>query len=135
MAWPVKKRDTLQKTHRAAFGEILTTMITSDWLSFFASGIIIFSYLFFVIDYCTIFCASGIFIFLMPLILRSNNWDWQNYPKTRFASEYGFQAFPAFSVLEPVNFFPQNLWWDVKTTFHDLLQPLLYWIELDSWIR
>ena len=34
--------------------------------------------------------------------LRSNNWEWQNYPKTRFASEYGFQAFPAFSVLEPV---------------------------------
>ena len=34
--------------------------------------------------------------------IRSNNWEWQNYPKTRFASEYGFQAFPAFSVLEPV---------------------------------
>ena len=57
------------------------------------------------------FCVSGIFLFLMPSILRSNNWEWQNYPKTRFASEYGFQAFSAFSVLEPVitTFFCQKM--------------------------
>jgi len=45
---------------------------------------------------------------------KSNNWDWQNYPKTRFASEYGFQAFPAFSVLEPVS----ELWdWSVGSAW------------------
>ena len=34
---------------------------------------------------------------------RDNNWDWTIYPQTRFASEYGFQSFPAFEVLEPVS--------------------------------
>ena len=34
---------------------------------------------------------------------RDNNWDWRIYPQTRFASEYGFQSFPAFDILEPVS--------------------------------
>ena len=34
---------------------------------------------------------------------RDNNWDWTIYPQTRFASEYGFQSFPAWEVLEPVS--------------------------------
>ena len=34
---------------------------------------------------------------------NDNNWDWTIYPLTRFASEYGFQSFPAFEVLEPVS--------------------------------
>ena len=34
---------------------------------------------------------------------RDNNWDWRIYPATRFASEYGFQSWPAFNILEPVS--------------------------------
>ena len=34
---------------------------------------------------------------------KENNWDWTTYPKTRFASEYGFQSFPSFEILEPVS--------------------------------
>ena len=45
--------------------------------------------------------------------LRSNNWEWQNYPQTRFASEYGFQAFPAFSVLEPVDSITVSIFTDI----------------------
>ncbi|NWI17169.1 MANBA mannosidase, partial [Crypturellus soui] len=30
-------------------------------------------------------------------------WDWTHYPKTRFASEYGFQSWPSFSTLEKVS--------------------------------
>ncbi|XP_072351307.1 beta-mannosidase isoform X2 [Scyliorhinus torazame] len=30
-------------------------------------------------------------------------WDWTLYPKTRFASEYGFQSWPSFSTLETVS--------------------------------
>lgn len=34
---------------------------------------------------------------------KENNWDWTIYPKTRFASEYGFQSYPSFEILEPVS--------------------------------
>ena len=34
---------------------------------------------------------------------RENNWDWTIYPKTRFASEYGFQSFPAFAIVQSVS--------------------------------
>jgi len=34
---------------------------------------------------------------------KENNWDWTTYPKTRFASEYGFQSYPSFEILEPVS--------------------------------
>ncbi|XP_041669117.1 beta-mannosidase-like [Cheilinus undulatus] len=30
-------------------------------------------------------------------------WDWRNFPRTRFASEYGFQSWPSFSTLQPVS--------------------------------
>ncbi|XP_066487821.1 beta-mannosidase-like [Tiliqua scincoides] len=30
-------------------------------------------------------------------------WDWTSYPRTRFASEYGFQSWPSFSTLEKVS--------------------------------
>ncbi|TRY79762.1 hypothetical protein TCAL_08106 [Tigriopus californicus] len=30
-----------------------------------------------------------------------DTWDYKIYPKTRFASEYGFQSFPSFEVLKP----------------------------------
>uniref|UniRef100_A0A8C8RIX0 Beta-mannosidase n=2 Tax=Pelusios castaneus TaxID=367368 RepID=A0A8C8RIX0_9SAUR len=33
----------------------------------------------------------------------SDCWDWTVYPKTRFASEYGFQSWPSFSTLEKVS--------------------------------
>lgn len=29
-------------------------------------------------------------------------WDWRTFPRTRFASEYGFQSWPSFSTLRPV---------------------------------
>lgn len=29
-------------------------------------------------------------------------WDWRTFPRTRFASEYGFQSWPSFSALQPV---------------------------------
>ncbi|KAF7666144.1 hypothetical protein LDENG_00116800 [Lucifuga dentata] len=32
-----------------------------------------------------------------------NCWDWQTFPRTRFASEYGFQSWPSFSTLQPVS--------------------------------
>lgn len=32
----------------------------------------------------------------------SDCWNWTVYPKTRFASEYGFQSWPSFSTLEKV---------------------------------
>ncbi|XP_042338594.1 beta-mannosidase-like, partial [Plectropomus leopardus] len=28
-------------------------------------------------------------------------WDWRTFPRTRFASEYGFQSWPSFSTLQP----------------------------------
>ncbi|XP_075905667.1 beta-mannosidase [Nelusetta ayraudi] len=30
-------------------------------------------------------------------------WDWTKFPRTRFASEYGFQSWPSFSALQPVS--------------------------------
>ncbi|XP_040055858.2 beta-mannosidase [Gasterosteus aculeatus] len=30
-------------------------------------------------------------------------WDWRTFPRTRFASEYGFQSWPSFSTLKPVS--------------------------------
>ncbi|XP_047466185.1 beta-mannosidase [Mugil cephalus] len=30
-------------------------------------------------------------------------WDWTSFPRTRFASEYGFQSWPSFSTLQPVS--------------------------------
>uniref|UniRef100_A0A1A8CE61 Beta-mannosidase n=1 Tax=Nothobranchius kadleci TaxID=1051664 RepID=A0A1A8CE61_NOTKA len=33
----------------------------------------------------------------------SDCWDWKTFPRTRFASEYGFQSWPSFSTLEPVS--------------------------------
>ncbi|XP_068537934.1 beta-mannosidase [Anas acuta] len=33
----------------------------------------------------------------------SDCWNWTVYPKTRFASEYGFQSWPSFSTLEKVS--------------------------------
>ncbi|KAG7234597.1 hypothetical protein INR49_002226 [Caranx melampygus] len=32
-----------------------------------------------------------------------NCWDWRTFPRTRFASEYGFQSWPSFSTLQPVS--------------------------------
>ncbi|XP_019953631.2 beta-mannosidase isoform X1 [Paralichthys olivaceus] len=33
----------------------------------------------------------------------SDCWDWRTFPRTRFASEYGFQSWPSFSTLQPVS--------------------------------
>ncbi|KAF6724384.1 Beta-mannosidase [Oryzias melastigma] len=33
----------------------------------------------------------------------SDCWDWTTFPRTRFASEYGFQSWPSFSTLQPVS--------------------------------
>ncbi|XP_076002860.1 beta-mannosidase [Genypterus blacodes] len=33
----------------------------------------------------------------------SDCWDWRTFPRTRFASEYGFQSWPSFSTLKPVS--------------------------------
>ncbi|XP_061599990.1 beta-mannosidase [Cololabis saira] len=30
-------------------------------------------------------------------------WDWRTFPRTRFASEYGFQSWPSLSTLQPVS--------------------------------
>jgi len=40
-------------------------------------------------------------------------WNWTVYPKTRFASEYGFQSWPSFSTIEKV-----------RRGFHTLLSHL-----------
>lgn len=45
-------------------------------------------------------------------------WNWTMYPKTRFASEYGFQSWPSFSTIEKV-----------RLGFHTLLSPLLSFSE------
>ncbi|RLW09380.1 hypothetical protein DV515_00002554 [Chloebia gouldiae] len=34
---------------------------------------------------------------------NSDCWNWTMYPKTRFASEYGFQSWPSFSTIEKVS--------------------------------
>ena len=33
----------------------------------------------------------------------ANTWDWHVYPKPRFCSEYGFQSFPSFELMEGVS--------------------------------
>nr|XP_043903841.1 beta-mannosidase [Solea senegalensis]XP_043903842.1 beta-mannosidase [Solea senegalensis] len=33
----------------------------------------------------------------------SDCWDWRTFPRTRLASEYGFQSWPSFSTLQPVS--------------------------------
>lgn len=38
-------------------------------------------------------------------------WDWRTFPRTRFASEYGFQSWPSFSTLQPVGDEPSTLIW------------------------
>lgn len=45
-------------------------------------------------------------------------WNWTVYPKTRFASEYGFQSWPSFSTIEKV-----------RLGFHTLLSLLLSFSE------
>lgn len=45
-------------------------------------------------------------------------WNWAAYPKTRFASEYGFQSWPSFSTIKKV-----------RLGFHTLLFPLLSFSE------
>jgi beta-mannosidase len=32
-----------------------------------------------------------------------NTWDWRKFPKPRFCSEYGFQSFPSFELMEGVS--------------------------------
>ncbi|XP_078419500.1 beta-mannosidase [Cetorhinus maximus] len=41
-------------------------------------------------------------------------WDWTRFPKTRFASEYGFQSWPSFSTLEMVSS-PED--WNYNSSF------------------
>lgn len=49
---------------------------------------------------------------------NSDCWNWTVYPKTRFASEYGFQSWPSFSTIEKV-----------RLGFHTLLCSLLSFSE------
>ncbi|XP_029452909.1 beta-mannosidase isoform X2 [Rhinatrema bivittatum] len=44
----------------------------------------------------------------------SDCWDWKTFPKTRFASEYGFQSWPSFSTLEQISA-PED--WSYKSNF------------------
>uniref|UniRef100_A0A4W3J9R8 Beta-mannosidase n=1 Tax=Callorhinchus milii TaxID=7868 RepID=A0A4W3J9R8_CALMI len=46
----------------------------------------------------------------------SDCWDWTQFPKTRFASEYGFQSWPSFSTLEKVSS-PED--WFYNSSFMD----------------
>ena len=48
-------------------------------------------------------------------------WNWTVYPKTRFASEYGFQSWPSFSSIKKV-----------RLGFHTLLSPLLSFSEMNE---
>ncbi|XP_073340453.1 beta-mannosidase [Pagrus major] len=41
-------------------------------------------------------------------------WDWRTFPRTRFASEYGFQSWPSFSTLQPVSIKAD---WSYNSTF------------------
>uniref|UniRef100_A0AAR2KN47 Beta-mannosidase n=1 Tax=Pygocentrus nattereri TaxID=42514 RepID=A0AAR2KN47_PYGNA len=64
-------------------------------------------------------------------------WDWRKFPRTRFASEYGFQSWPSFSTLRKVTV-PAD--WDFGSNFSShrqhhnlgniqmLLQALLHYI-------
>ncbi|XP_069017064.1 beta-mannosidase [Embiotoca jacksoni] len=44
-------------------------------------------------------------------------WDWRTFPRTRFASEYGFQSWPSFSTLQPVSI-PEDWSYDSNFTSH-----------------
>lgn len=44
-------------------------------------------------------------------------WDWRNFPRTRFASEYGFQSWPSFSTLRPVS---------PESELNNYLQPSIF---------
>lgn len=48
----------------------------------------------------------------------SDCWNWTVYPKTRFASEYGFQSWPSFSTIEKV-----------RLGFYTCLSPLFSFSE------
>ncbi|MGH0160516.1 UNVERIFIED_CONTAM: hypothetical protein FKN15_052526 [Acipenser sinensis] len=41
-------------------------------------------------------------------------WDWKSFPKTRFASEYGFQSWPSFSTLQKVSILED---WNYSSNF------------------
>lgn len=41
-------------------------------------------------------------------------WDWRTFPRTRFASEYGFQSWPSFSTLSKVS---EPTDWDFNSSF------------------
>ncbi|KAM6912817.1 beta-mannosidase [Xenentodon cancila] len=41
-------------------------------------------------------------------------WDWRTFPRTRFASEYGFQSWPSLSTLQPVSI---NEDWNYDSNF------------------
>nr|XP_006629912.2 PREDICTED: beta-mannosidase [Lepisosteus oculatus] len=43
-------------------------------------------------------------------------WDWKLFPKTRFASEYGFQSWPSFSTLQKISA-PED--WSYSSNFTD----------------
>uniref|UniRef100_A0A3Q3XH45 Beta-mannosidase n=1 Tax=Mola mola TaxID=94237 RepID=A0A3Q3XH45_MOLML len=44
-------------------------------------------------------------------------WDWRAFPRTRFASEYGFQSWPSFSTLQPVSI-KEDWSYDSRFTSH-----------------
>ncbi|XP_037551218.1 beta-mannosidase [Nematolebias whitei] len=44
-------------------------------------------------------------------------WDWRTFPRTRFASEYGFQSWPSFSTLQPISI-PEDWSFDSNFTSH-----------------
>ncbi|KAM8916124.1 beta-mannosidase isoform 3-T4 [Spinachia spinachia] len=44
-------------------------------------------------------------------------WDWRTFPRTRFASEYGFQSWPSFSTLKPVSI-PEDWSYDSNFSSH-----------------
>ncbi|XP_062378583.1 beta-mannosidase [Sardina pilchardus] len=68
-------------------------------------------------------------------------WDWRQFPRTRFASEYGFQSWPSFSTLSKVSK-PDD--WDYVSSFSEhrqhhemgnsemLLQAALHYILPNS---
>ncbi|XP_070698730.1 beta-mannosidase [Pempheris klunzingeri] len=44
-------------------------------------------------------------------------WDWRTFPRTRFASEYGFQSWPSISTLQPVSV-KEDWSWSSNFTWH-----------------
>ncbi|XP_067903276.1 beta-mannosidase isoform X1 [Heterodontus francisci] len=53
---------------------------------------------------------------------KADCWDWTHFPKTRFASEYGFQSWPSFSALERVSS-PED--WYYNSSFINHRQHLI----------